>query len=251
MIATCASASGSSPLTRGTLHGAGNRVYRCRLIPARAGNTSGKSPTGRAQSAHPRSRGEHSTSIFLVWLKPGSPPLARGTHLALLYGANAFRLTPARAGNTSARKWSISSPAAHPRSRGEHFYRRRCGCLRRGSPPLARGTQDRVRAYLAAYRLTPARAGNTVAKRSLRRWVKAHPRSRGEHSDALTPQSWRSGSPPLARGTPPPLTMHRRAVRLTPARAGNTARCFDEIPSDSAHPRSRGEHPVMAETCAA
>ena len=50
---------GSSPLARGTHRCAPPPACLCRLIPARAGNTSSKSSQIRASTAHPRSRGEH------------------------------------------------------------------------------------------------------------------------------------------------------------------------------------------------
>ena len=53
------------------------------------------------------------------------------------------------------------------------------------------------------------------------------------------------GSSPLARGT-----RHRRAdtitrSRLIPARAGNTHQWSPDLPVQSAHPRSRGEHVMV------
>ena len=52
-------APGSSPLARGTLLLAGLGLARGRLIPARAGNTAEASLSAIPNSAHPRSRGEH------------------------------------------------------------------------------------------------------------------------------------------------------------------------------------------------
>ena len=70
----------------------------------------------------------------------------------------------------------------------------------------------------------------------------AHPRSRGEHAATLFSVGSRSGSSPLARGTPGVDAACLVIVGLIPARAGNTN--FLEIPAASpwAHPRSRGEH---------
>ena len=50
---------GSSPLARGTLRQKPCLHHRQRLIPARAGNMSGKPALDVYQTAHPRSRGEH------------------------------------------------------------------------------------------------------------------------------------------------------------------------------------------------
>ena len=50
---------GSSPLARGTLTARRNTSPPKRLIPARAGNTYRAAGRSRRNSAHPRSRGEH------------------------------------------------------------------------------------------------------------------------------------------------------------------------------------------------
>ena len=71
-------------------------------------------------------------------------------------------------------------------------------------------------------RLIPARAGNTEAYDLPRSVQAAHPRSRGEHIIQPVWTAIKTGSSPLARGTP--RAGHRRHLRsrLIPARAGNT-----------------------------
>ena len=94
-------------------------------------------------------------------------------------------------------------------------------------------------------RLIPARAGNTDCSDWLSPRAPAHPRSRGEHSGAITSPSAMVGSSPLARGTRAAEERQRIRFRLIPARAGNTP-C--RVPGRSgypAHPRSRGEHPLQ------
>ena len=71
---------GSSPLARGTPARFPACYRRARLIPARAGSTCRRGRTRRPSSAHPRSRGEHKTSLNSLGLSCGSSPLARGTH---------------------------------------------------------------------------------------------------------------------------------------------------------------------------
>ena len=100
--------------------------------------------------------------------------------------------------------------------------------------------------YLAkpdSARLIPARAGNTVAFPSGGGASPAHPRSRGEHKILPMRITARSGSSPLARGTPERKTQNGTQPRLIPARAGNTVWVRAPAWSSSAHPRSRGEHP--------
>ena len=72
---------GSSPLARGTLVNAGVNAVRERLIPARAGNIIAHFIYGGWKSAHPRSRGEHTSRADSPLPRIGSSPLARGTLL--------------------------------------------------------------------------------------------------------------------------------------------------------------------------
>ena len=111
---------GSSPLARGTPIEQLEEVVEVRLIPARAGNTMVNAAIARCQSAHPRSRGEHSIRSRSRSFFPGSSPLARGTHGGQGVGKTTWRLIPARAGNTCRIFSPLNSKGAHPRSRGEH-----------------------------------------------------------------------------------------------------------------------------------
>ena len=111
-----------------------------------------------------------------------------------------------------------------------------------GSPPLARGTHERVPEEDEPARLTPARAGNTRAPQPRVPEMTAHPRSRGEHVSCELSGDMRTGSPPLARGTHSTRRGAVRGLRLTPARAGNTEEAAQQVMDLLAHPRSRGEH---------
>ena len=91
---------GSSPLARGTHPDSLSPDSDHRLIPARAGNTMSNVPVLTAQTAHPRSRGEHSGVSLPGLSLHGSSPLARGTPSAMGELAGWLRLIPARAGNT-------------------------------------------------------------------------------------------------------------------------------------------------------
>ncbi len=113
-----------------------------------------------------------------------------------------------------------------------------------GPPPLARGTRALCPRGTVRGRTTPARAGNTVVRVSMRMDQPDHPRSRGEHFRTAPQAETRAGPPPLARGTPPIALYTFPPHRTTPARAGNTvvSRCSSARTTD--HPRSRGEHAV-------
>ena len=120
-----------------------------------------------------------------------------------------------------------------------------------GSSPLARGTPPAPPSSPTGCRFIPARAGNTGhGARSLRR-PPVHPRSRGEHSCGIVPESLAHGSSPLARGTPPQRGLLGRNDRFIPARAGNTCPPAGWAPPTAVHPRSRGEHALGPELQAA
>ena len=70
----------------------------------------------------------------------------------------------------------------------------------------------------------------------------AHPRSRGEHSQATAKAGLGKGSSPLARGTLAGVCRRDHVEGLIPARAGNTASLTGANIGSGAHPRSRGEH---------
>ena len=72
----------------------------------------------------------------------------------------------------------------------------------------------------------------------------AHPRSRGEHKPLLRSLLRLFGSSPLARGTRVLSPAPPAPGRLIPARAGNTRVLCLFLRSESAHPRSRGEHGI-------
>ena len=69
---------GSSPLTRGAHWPPAHPVRAARLIPAHAGSTRSKRTCRCRHRAHPRSRGEHATTVVAPISFWGSSPLTRG-----------------------------------------------------------------------------------------------------------------------------------------------------------------------------
>ena len=132
---------------------------------------------------------------------------------------------------------------AHPRSRGEHDEEWADSVRLSGSSPLARGTPGNGLTVALTDGLIPARAGNTIIRRPPPLTVRAHPRSRGEHMEALGLFLIIWGSSPLARGTHTTRSLHSLGLGLIPARAGNTLKMVLRLNLMRAHPRSRGEHP--------
>ena len=70
--------SGSSPLSRGIRCRASPRPRAGRIIPALAGNTSGRAMRSRPVADHPRSRGEYIHAASEAPAGQGSSPLSRG-----------------------------------------------------------------------------------------------------------------------------------------------------------------------------
>ena len=114
------------------------------------------------------------------------------------------------------------------------------GC--RGSSPLTRGKRSRQHRSLFMARLIPAHAGKTSSPPLSASSARAHPRSRGENSQAEETMRPRTGSSPLTRGKRCRELMMRVSSGLIPAHAGKTGRTPTRAKSSTAHPRSRGEN---------
>ena len=110
-----------------------------------------------------------------------------------------------------------------------------------GSPPHARGRRVSVTAYICITGITPACAGKTTARFLKRGSLKDHPRMRGEDSIATLSFSRNPGSPPHARGRRTELLGDPLRRRITPACAGKTCPEGNAPPSQTDHPRMRGE----------
>ena len=94
---------GSSPLTRGKLIHHRHDGLRARLIPAHTGKTPTRARIATRRWAHPRSRGENSTTPGRRLAETGSSPLTRGKHRRRWRRPHRRGLIPAHAGKTSTR----------------------------------------------------------------------------------------------------------------------------------------------------
>ena len=111
---------GSSPHTRGALPDAPGALALDGIIPAYAGSTASfVSSSGNFQD-HPRIRGEHVDRSLLLAHGAGSSPHTRGAQVARVLAVVVGGIIPAYAGSTSISVVLSSSPADHPRIRGEH-----------------------------------------------------------------------------------------------------------------------------------
>ena len=193
---------GSSPLTRGKPRGSVFSVIVGRLIPAHAGKTGHDAGVTRVHWAHPRSRGENSSSRAGTCWHFGSSPLTRGKPAVIAAGPDAERLIPAHAGKTMRPPCQCVGNRAHPRSRGENKVGSLEHHARAGSSPLTRGKHDREIEQQRQPGLIPAHAGKTLSVTDSYVASTAHPRSRGENTNVYRLNIGCDGSSPLTRGKP-------------------------------------------------
>ena len=130
---------GSSPRGRGKLSASRLVIGSTRLIPARAGKTTGTRPELAYTKAHPRAGGENSRPSGQVSRVSGSSPRGRGKRYARRRTVIRGRLIPARAGKTRrGRSQQLSCPA-HPRAGGENQAGLDASLRAGGSSPRGRG----------------------------------------------------------------------------------------------------------------
>ena len=155
-------AEGSSPHTRGALHGAVKALIDERIIPAYAGST------GVDRVGH---RG-----------LPGSSPHTRGAQTSGASRDGSPGIIPAYAGSTTATSMTASASPDHPRIRGEHETAPNDYATSVGSSPHTRGAHDGGWKSPNIARIIPAYAGSTGGLRRDRGVHGDHPRIRGEHA---------------------------------------------------------------------
>ena len=224
------------------------RVSAAGLIPAHAGKTPGRLDIHVSAWAHPRSRGENRVIKPGGYLLAGSSPLTRGKRFAAGGQGTSPGLIPAHAGKTPRRRRGGWYSGAHPRSRGENSAALGYETPSRGSSPLTRGKHHRRRQRAQTCGLIPAHAGKTHRTRRGAERERAHPRSRGENARSPIHDYTKEGSSPLTRGKLWDGIKTSINNGLIPAHAGKTGCRRSEREQPRAHPRSRGENPVLSLT---
>ena len=141
---------------------------------------------------------------------------------------------------------SPSSTRAHPRSRGENLAHVQRYADNLGSSPLTRGKHVGETQVQDRLGLIPAHAGKTPPCSSRPRTFRAHPRSRGENTEAAALIFGTTGSSPLTRGKRRVHGVTERLVGLIPTHAGKTGSRSCRLRPSTAHPRSRGENAAGA-----
>ena len=134
----------------------------------------------------------------------------------------------------------------NPRSRGENTRHGYYESLRLGSSPLTRGKLGLAVVAVGALGLIPAHAGKTRRRSPRALGRAAHPRSRGENDPSRRQRLQPHGSSPLTRGKLRGDELVGILSRPIPAHAGKTTCRRASSVATSAHPRSRGENPILA-----
>ena len=126
--------------------------------------------------------------------------------------------------------------------RGEHSIPAAAKTSAMGSSPHARGALEVVVGAHDAVGIIPACAGSTNGKSTFIRFVRDHPRMRGEHGPIIVPVTPSAGSSPHARGALPRPEDEPRHGGIIPACAGSTRPPCPSRRTWRDHPRMRGEH---------
>ena len=161
-----------------------HKTFRCsRITPAHAGKSRLAGKVLPARRDHPRARGEKAGCLWLGRVREGSPPHTRGKEVHLVRHIDCHGITPAHAGKSrcwwprSGRRWD------HPRACGEKGKAAKKKFASSGSPPRVRGKALSQPGVIAAWGITPARAGKRYGSSCESSTHRDHPRACGEKSD--------------------------------------------------------------------
>ena len=172
----------------------------------------------------------------------GSSPLTRGKHRLVSASLLRHGLIPAHAGKTASVPAHDHLPWAHPRSRGENFFRLSVWGTGVGSSPLTRGKLRRIGVPWCNPGLIPAHAGKTRVALNQAPFARAHPRSRGENFVRSRARLIGLGSSPLTRGKHDRELRRRHVPGLIPAHAGKTLTPAGQLVIDGgSSPLTRGK----------
>ena len=152
-----------------------------------------------------------------------------------------FRSTPAHAGKSASYREKFVAQGDHPRTCGEKKIAGYTHALASGSPPRMRGKVHVDAAPKVDRGITPAYAGKSTYRKTLRCSRSDHPRVCGEktHTECML---WSSkGSPPRMRGKGQLTIITAFSFRITPAYAGKSYPVILWPLHQQDHPRVCGE----------
>ena len=154
------------------------------------------------------------------------------------------RITPAHAGKSNTGQNRGYSNKDHPRACGEKSAFIMLHTASVGSPPRMRGKERRCVGNDIHQRITPAHAGKSLYDFGTIQPDRDHPRACGEKSPTKAANESPAGSPPRMRGKVFGRSRGRHSDRITPAHAGKSILDFAEGVLSEDHPRACGEKPL-------
>ena len=159
----------------------GAEILKRRITPADAGKTLTCRPKPAKPWDHPRGCGENPDGGAVKCLNIGSPPRMRGKLCQCCLRRPRSRITPADAGKTTSRSYSMLCCRDHPRGCGENVAHDNTDSRKPGSPPRMRGKHVASSATGDRVRITPADAGKTRYSTYRSHLHGDHPRGCGEN----------------------------------------------------------------------
>ena len=170
------------------------------ITPARAGKSGNSLFRFLFSGDHPRACGEESCTGAEIGGDMGSPPRVRGRVWDSKVKHWRSRITPARAGKRSTRRWTACPIWDHPRACGEECGQWSPKIRGSGSPPRVRGRVPLASCRCWGLRITPARAGKRKTQGLFPQVIQDHPRACGEERWLHGSRRRSLGSPPRVRG---------------------------------------------------
>ena len=238
-----------------------------RVIPAYAGNATGKLIPHADPSVHPRIRGErrpaanglpvcvrfipaYAGNACFGWPKSiGKPvhPRIRGERPRSADPAWPFcGSSPHTRGTHQDGPRGCRIRQVHPRIRGERAISYTSAPVVPGSSPHTRGTLATTKNGFVCRRFIPAYAGNAGRATLHTVSLAVHPRIRGERTSCSVTSTSDAGSSPHTRGTPEAKVADSPNGRFIPAYAGNALLQCSRPRCLPVHPRIRGERRLSA-----
>ena len=232
--------SGSSPRVRGKHVSFAAGQSGGRIIPARAGQTRARPVCTRSRTDHPRACGANLHARRRLATVSGSSPRVRGKPFGQSVRCLPVRIIPARAGQTFVGRGMQCSGTDHPRACGANQEETRQWGINYGSSPRVRGKRVRAPGHRIPEAIIPARAGQTARLRPKRSARPDHPRACGANWNCSRKSANCVGSSPRVRGKLASEQCEQSAVRIIPARAGQTTTGLWMTRRKADHPRACG-----------
>ena len=212
-----------------------------RIIPARAGQTWRTGPRCRRWPDHPRACGANVLVVGSAFQCHGSSPRVRGKQVAHPCERPPIRIIPARAGQTASLPKGFILLPDHPRACGANPDSGGMNTMPNRSSPRVRGKPIVWSGLFLRRRIIPARAGQTQWREPEHNAPADHPRACGANSNKGSATVSASGSSPRVRGKRERVGGDGTAMRIIPARAGQT----------QGRDRTRIRHPDHPRACGA